>query len=484
MHIDYIADNRNDFSKQHMREKIRLWLDEFGVHGYSCSYYYDLRKYQNLLETVLVRESKPESAEYSNSKTVIPVVYATDLTYMRFVLTSMVSALQYSKSNTFYNFIILIPRNSGIDQSDVRNRIRRFDNFSLSFIEIGDEFSSIQLQIDHITTPTFYRLRLPGILDKYDKCIYLDADTIVCEDLQWLYDIDLADNYLAGVPAYGYYKQEEKHRERLGIREEFTFQYINAGVLLFNLKIMREDDKESQFIQLLDRNYASQDQDILNVACFGKIRLLPYRYNVMTKYAKWKLEKFPSEAIPYEIISGRMYPAIIHYADKTKPWKDYSSPYSNYWFSAAMTDMCWDLFPDISILKKHQTVKEDAVPNVKNVSKETRKSIPRKVRGCVQCYRDHGAGYTVRRTLYHMGLWEDEENPSYDPSKFNLRVPDKLSGGVQCYRDHGAGYTVRRALYHVGLWKDEEAPNGPENRPKLISDVEHFIKGKRGKKKG
>jgi len=35
--------------------------------------------------------------------------------------------------------------------------------------------------------------------------------------------------------------------------------------------------------------------------------------------------------------------------------------------------------------------------------------LPRKVRGGVRCFRDHGLGYTIRRTLYHMGLWENEE---------------------------------------------------------------------------
>ena len=35
-------------------------------------------------------------------------------------------------------------------------------------------------------------------------------------------------------------------------------------------------------------------------------------------------------------------------------------------------------------------------------------------------------------------------------------IPRKLRGGVRCYLDHGAGYTLRRALYHMGLWKDEE----------------------------
>ena len=50
-------------------------------------------------------------------------------------------------------------------------------------------------------------------------------------------------------------------------------------------------------------------------------------------------------------------------------------------------------------------------------------------------------------------------------------------------RDNGAGYSVRRTLYHMGLWEDEEAPESPENRPKLISGAERFIKGKREKKK-
>ena len=36
-------------------------------------------------------------------------------------------------------------------------------------------------------------------------------------------------------------------------------------------------------------------------------------------------------------------------------------------------------------------------------------------------------------------------------------LPRKLRGGVQCLREHGAGYTFRRILYHIGLWKDEES---------------------------
>jgi lipopolysaccharide biosynthesis glycosyltransferase len=282
---------------------------------------------------------------------IIPVVYATDQAYMRYTLVSMVSALQYARRDTFYAFTVLVPQDSGIDQIDINERLNRFDNYSLRFIEMGNEFADIPMHISHITTPTFFRLCIPGLLEDYDKCIYLDGDTIICEDLQSLYSIELSDNYLAGVPAFGYNKNLSTHKNRLGIADDQAFQYINAGVLLMNLNKLREDKKEEQFLQLIEKNYSSQDQDILNVACYGEIKLLPYRYNVMTKYAKWKLEDFPSDANPDEIISGRKYPAIIHYADRVKPWNDYSCPCSHYWLSAAMSGICWDLFPDIPVLK-------------------------------------------------------------------------------------------------------------------------------------
>ena len=59
--------------------------------------------------------------------------------------------------------------------------------------------------------------------------------------------------------------------------------------------------------------------------------------------------------------------------------------------------------------------------------------------------------------------------------------PRKVRGGVRCLRDHGAGYTVRRTLYHMGLWEDEETPRGSENRPKLVKHAERILHPKKGK---
>lgn len=48
------------------------------------------------------------------------------------------------------------------------------------------------------------------------------------------------------------------------------------------------------------------------------------------------------------------------------------------------------------------------------------------------------------------------ENNSYVKIKNTPWLIRKLRGGIQCYREHGLGYTARRTLYHIGLWKDEE----------------------------
>ena len=68
------------------------------------------------------------------------------------------------------------------------------------------------------------------------------------------------------------------------------------------------------------------DQDILNVSCLGKIKKLPIKFNLMTKY----LNDFAKYQDIYEItdkdfINVLKDPYIIHFADKIKPWTDVKS---------------------------------------------------------------------------------------------------------------------------------------------------------------
>lgn len=65
-----------------------------------------------------------------------------------------------------------------------------------------------------------------------DKCLYLDVDIVVQNDLTELYEQDMEEYYIAGVKAAGYYYPPEKKQRNMDRLEMPAFdQYINAGVL-------------------------------------------------------------------------------------------------------------------------------------------------------------------------------------------------------------------------------------------------------------
>ena len=62
---------------------------------------------------------------------------------------------------------------------------------------------------------------------------------------------------------------------------EMVENYINAGILVMNLKELRNFDFENKFIDLLSKIKFSvaQDQDYINVICKNRIKYLPKIWN-------------------------------------------------------------------------------------------------------------------------------------------------------------------------------------------------------------
>ena len=190
------------------------------------------------------------------------------------------------------------------------------------------------MKISNITFPTYYRLLIGDLLPKeINKCIYLDVDLCVCKDLNELFNIDMKDNYLAGVISPTYYFYKKKNCKRLNLPS--MKQYINAGMLLMNLQQIRKDNLTKKFIELSKRNYKSQDQDILNIVCYGKILTLSPKYNVQViRYIKNNLYLrglYKKE----DINQAKKSPYIIHYSDKKKPWNSIGIYMDKFWWDIA-----------------------------------------------------------------------------------------------------------------------------------------------------
>lgn len=154
-----------------------------------------------------------------------------------------------------------------------------------------------------------YRLELPRLLPDRRRVIYLDADTIVEQDLRDLWDEAKEDAPLWARPDWMFPVMSHPYlRDRcngLGMRAEDP--YFNSGVLVLNLDDWRARQYGRQVIDFLRAHSAHcpwLDQDALNAVFRGRWRPLDSRWN-----------RYPAEVAQLERCG------IIHYVGAdAKPW--------------------------------------------------------------------------------------------------------------------------------------------------------------------
>lgn len=291
------------------------------------------------------------------------VVYATNESYLMPLSVSVISLLDNAETSTFYDIYILSGGISGKQKTDFLNAIHgisennasyksnesknatvrqesREHDFRISFIDVDRNiFGHLKLYTEHLDLQCFYRLLIPGLLPHVDKAIYIDCDTIICKDLSELYTRNMNMYYVMGVKAAAFMANnrfEVRKLQELGIPS--MKQYINSGFLVMNLANMRRDSIQDKFLELANRNFMQEDQDVINVACYDHIRHLPLKYNVMIKY--FGTDEHSNEVgkqvySPDEIAEAMSSPVIIHYANKTKPWNDFRLKWANRWLQYA-----------------------------------------------------------------------------------------------------------------------------------------------------
>lgn len=232
----------------------------------------------------------------------INVCLSCDDNYSKYAGVVIASILKNANNDDFLNIYIL---DGNISETN-KNKILQLKNIkdcNLYFVNIDESMFDIYKQINthsYITLPAYYRLKLTDILPNVNKIIYLDCDTIVNTSLKKFFETDLQDNYIGGV-----LDARVKHKKQWK-----NSNYINSGVVLFNLEKIRTDKIENIFIEYTKKNIKNiqtGDQDIINFALKDKIKILPDAWNV-------QVSGFASRTC------FTKYPKIIHFIGSDKPW--------------------------------------------------------------------------------------------------------------------------------------------------------------------
>ena len=259
--------------------------------------------------------------EYETIK--MDIVFCIDNNYVMPCGIVMVSVLENNK-NTLITFHIIGMDLSENSKNELLAVADLYTGATVLLYDIKKEmlesYNFSLYDSPHLSLAAYSRLFLIDILPKnVDKAIYLDADMIVTNSLSELWNTDISDYAVAGVPD-PYCMFHTDIYKNFGYND--TFQYINSGVLLMNLKYWREHNLKDRFIQFYNENSDKllyHDQDIINGTLHDSILYLPIKYNVTDFYyltiENKQLRQYKDEA------SKAIYdPLIIHYTSTFKPW--------------------------------------------------------------------------------------------------------------------------------------------------------------------
>ena len=156
----------------------------------------------------------------------------------------------------------------------LENILKKSNNDSkVTLIDFTNEYKKDLEGVNKLNRYTPYALlRLyADMMDEIpDKVLYVDTDVVFAQDVNKLYSIDVSDVELAGVKDY--YGHIFIGRE-----------YMNSGVLLLNMKKIRETKMFQKARQMvLTKKMLFADQDAINKLVTKK-KLLPYCFNEQHK---------------------------------------------------------------------------------------------------------------------------------------------------------------------------------------------------------
>lgn len=264
--------------------------------------------------------------EYVKKKNTIPIVFSLNDNYAYQLIVLLTSILYNSSLNTFFIFYLLLaPDLQKIKLKKIFGLNEKYKNFKIVPIYMGAKFSNYNT--GYYKTPSvYYRLAMSDLITNVDKIIYLDIDTIVHKDLNNLYNINMKNYYYMGFPGLDLTSNEFNG----------TRNFINSGVMLINLKKLREVNS----IRLFKNYYMKYgtkkvDEYLINAVFYNNIGFLPLIYGIPdfgagshhTLNPLIFLKKFKNliNYTKYDIEYGSENRAITHNCYERKKWweRDY-----------------------------------------------------------------------------------------------------------------------------------------------------------------
>ena len=239
----------------------------------------------------------------------------------RRVLGQLVVCLRSIAKNGGANHYRVYLMHSDLDEGIRENLGRDFPNMEFRLLSVPRSMFNGFPVTDRYPKEIYYRLAAPLLLPhELDRILYLDADTLVLNPLRSLYDMDFEGNLFI---ASTHTREFLTKLNRVRLKSEKAVCYINSGVLLMNLPVLRMvlDLKEmGRYVRERKLPLLLPDQDILTALYGDRVKLVSaMRYNLSDRVLG--LYNAEPGRRKRDLDWVRTHTAIVHYCGRNKPWK-------------------------------------------------------------------------------------------------------------------------------------------------------------------
>lgn len=366
---------------------------------------------------------------------VVPVVLACNESYAPYASVTVQSMLENAGTGCFYRVFVL---HAGLTDDTIRLlESAKAPQLTVRCLNVEPlmESKGAELHVNgYFSKEAYFRLLIPEALSVYSQVVYLDCDIVVNRDIADILPPDMGDNLFAAVrdrPWSSRYVAEQLH-----VKEK---NYFNSGVLVINVGRWNAEKTTEKCFAYIRTARPEQlrfvDQDVLNVVCMDRVLYLDDAWNYLLHVL---LRPNPERQSYAEQMGENFY--VLHFTGRLKPWSHPELPLSRYFWKYAKNSAFFE-----RIVETMGKTAAEELTKQKSEKDRLKKDLAKKT-GEVEKLKKKNARLQHDLDCVHKSV-------SFRIGRAITFVPRKIRGGVRCFREHGAAYTFDRALVHLRIKK-------------------------------
>jgi lipopolysaccharide biosynthesis glycosyltransferase len=256
---------------------------------YSIGRASSLKNYNyDLIKAATLRNQALKLVDFNKRKS-IDILFSlnNNQEYINYARTTISSILLNADLDSDYNFYFIMDNQDPISSAN-QNRINSLHHlgpYETKFITLPKNILDNKNAFnDPLVRLIFQRFLVEDVLANLDSIITLDLDILVLRDLYKLqYQEDFDQKILAGSLDYMTINRKELC--------DFRYTYINSGVTVQNLSLMRNLKSSTYLIDKYQNKnskneqcFIMPEQDTLNMAYKDQIKPISRRWNKLTEF--------------------------------------------------------------------------------------------------------------------------------------------------------------------------------------------------------